>query len=337
MKEKRLYRSAIIGCGRIGANCGPVGSGSSMIASHAEAYTSCSDTELVAVCDPDEKRLQRSKHKWSVSKGYQCVQEMLENESLDLISICTPSETHIPILNEIIKNKSIKGVLLEKPVGINIEEIQETLELVKASPICIQVNHIRRFPPVYRQIAQELHQGKIGKLQHVSALYTKGIINNGSHIFDLLRLFFGEPTQVSLLSPSHDGQSDPTLNGRVEFAQGLETFLFGLNKKAYTIFEIDIIGTKERLLLSDQGHTLKRFSLEQGTLQKHGFQQLQLVPQIKKTDLSNAIKYALENLIESIELKCSPLCTMQDGYAAMALSLRLVHQLKKTLKKNNSL
>jgi predicted dehydrogenase len=324
-----LYRSALIGCGRIGANCGAKGTGSSMIKSHAEVYKNCELTELVAVCDSDAERVDQCKSKWGVSKGYKQVNELLENESLDLISICTSSETHIPILNEILKKNSVKGILLEKPAGVNLQEIQKTIEIAKSSSISVQVNHIRRFPPVYRQIAQDLRQGKLGNIQHVSAFYTKGIINNGTHLFDLLRLFFGEPTQISLLSPRHDGEADPTLSGRVKFAKGLEAYLFGLNKKAYTIFEIDIIGTKERLLLSDQGHTLKRFSLEQGSLQKHGFQQLQLIPQIKNTDLSNSIKYALENLIESIELKCSPLCTMQDGYASMALSLKLVNQFKK--------
>ena len=329
MGENRFYRSAIIGCGRIGADCGPDGSGSSLIASHAEAYNRSSNTELVAICDSDEKRLHQCKQKWSISKGYRFVQEMLENESIDLISICTSSKTHIPILNQIIKNKTIKGVLLEKPAGISLEEIQKTLALLNESPICIQVNHIRRFPPVYQEIAQEIHQGKIGKIQHVSALYTKGIINNGSHLFDLLRLFFGEPTNISLLSSKNDGKADPTLNGRVEFTQGFEAYLFGLDKTAYTIFEIDIIGTKERLILCDQGHTLKRFPLEQGTLQKHGFQQLNPIPQIFNTELSNAIKYAIDDLIKSIELNSAPLCTLLDGYSAIELSLKLVHQLKK--------
>ena len=63
----------------------------------------------------------------------------------------------------IIKNKTVKGVLLEKPAGISLKEIQKTLELLNESPICIQVNHIRRFPSVYQEIAQEIHQGKIGK------------------------------------------------------------------------------------------------------------------------------------------------------------------------------
>ena len=139
-------------------------------------------------------------------------------------------------------------------------------------------------------------------------------------------MFFGEPSQISLLSAIHDEQIDPTVHGKVKFFQGFEAFVFGLSKESFTIFEIDIVGTKGRLILGDQGHNLMRFSIEQGAMQKYGFQKLQPIPQIQNTDLTYAIKYAIENLIESIELKCSPFCTLKDGYAALALSLELAYQ-----------
>lgn len=77
----RKIRTAIVGCGRISKN--HFGS----IATHAD------NIELVAVCDIDQQVLAASATEHGV-KGYQHLKDMLQQEQLDLVVLCTPSGLH---------------------------------------------------------------------------------------------------------------------------------------------------------------------------------------------------------------------------------------------------
>lgn len=49
--------------------------------------------ELVSVCDSDREVLRRHEQKYSVT-GYGSIEEMLTNEKLDLVALCSPSGLH---------------------------------------------------------------------------------------------------------------------------------------------------------------------------------------------------------------------------------------------------
>ena len=76
MIEPRVFRAAIIGCGRIGADAGEPGSGSSRIASHAASYVASPRTELVALCDVDAQRLARAGERWGDAGPVVYMEEM---------------------------------------------------------------------------------------------------------------------------------------------------------------------------------------------------------------------------------------------------------------------
>lgn len=78
---ERKIRIGVVGCGRISKN--HFGS----IETHAE------DMELAAVCDIDREILSTHSEKYGV-KGYVRLDEMLREENLDLIALCTPSGLH---------------------------------------------------------------------------------------------------------------------------------------------------------------------------------------------------------------------------------------------------
>ena len=324
--EQGFFRAAIIGCGRIGADCAPIGSGSSRIASHAAAYSACERTNLVAVCDSDPEHLQRCGERWEVQRLFCDPRELFATEQIDLVSICTPPETHVELMAEVLRCDSVAGVLLEKPLALNLKDADAAIELVDHSKAKVSVNYIRRFPPLYRQVKADLEQGKLGPIQHVNIFYTKGILNNGSHAFDLLRFLFEEPSRVALLSPAGEMVSaDPTLSVKVEFQAGFEAWLCALDGEAYNLFEVDILGSRGRMLLRDQGHILDQFSLED-TRERHGFQQLEPVPHSRPTDLAHAVQYAVTDLIDSIENSNPPACTLQDARAALDLSLKVFRE-----------
>src|ERR1039457_2550551 len=98
----RKIRTAIVGCGRISKN--HFGS----IATHADSI------ELVAVCDIDQHVLAATTKEHGV-KGYQHLEDMLQQEQLDLVVLCTPSGLHSMQAQMAAKNKV--NVMTEKPMA----------------------------------------------------------------------------------------------------------------------------------------------------------------------------------------------------------------------------
>lgn len=326
MSNGRLYRVGIVGCGRIGADGGPTGSGSSRIASHAAAYTAFDRTELVAVCDADEHRAALAGARWNVDGRYTELGRMLDEEHLDFLSICTPPESHLEMLGIALAH-GVRGVLLEKPLAADLASAESILSSVESGTMTVAVNYARRYPEVYRRAIADVRRGCIGRVQHVAVLYTKGILNNGSHALDLLRAFFGDPAWAEAVPGSGSGEADPTLTARIGFPDGFEAWLGGMDANAYNLFDVDIIGTEGRIVFTDLGHVMHRYATVD-TRSEHGFRQLQAAPDVSPTGLITAVGDAVENLVRCTETGVDPACTPRDAYEAMAWSLRLADQVR---------
>jgi len=98
----RKIRIAIVGCGRISKNH------FASIETHAESL------ELVALCDSDRHILQEHQDRYNVP-GYQRLEEMLKNEKIDLIVLCSPSGLHSN--QTIITAQYGVNVMTEKPMA----------------------------------------------------------------------------------------------------------------------------------------------------------------------------------------------------------------------------
>lgn len=313
-----IYRAGIIGCGRIGADGGDPARGSSRIASHAEAYSSCARTRLVAACDSDPERLRRAAARWGVERLYRDAREMLRQEPLDLVSVCTPADTHARILSEVLERRPL-GVLLEKPVAATLEEATRLLERASAAGVPVSVNYTRRFCPAYRRAVEDVRAGRLGTIQHIHGAYTNGIYANGSHLLDLLRWLFGEPGDLVPMGQAAEA-ADPTVDVKLTWADRKTAWVRGLEHNAFAAFELEVTGTQGRMRLADLGHQIEWMAVQE-TLPAHGFRQL-APPVSEATDLRSAVRYAVEDLIEAVQRGRAPACTLADGMEALALAGR---------------
>jgi UDP-N-acetyl-2-amino-2-deoxyglucuronate dehydrogenase len=112
--ENRKIRIAIVGCGRIAKN--HFGS--------IDHYPE--DFELVAVCDVDEVASQPYQEKYGIP-SYKRLEEMLKQEQLDMVSLCTPSGFHADQAALAAKYKV--NVITEKPMATRWKD---GLRMVKA-------------------------------------------------------------------------------------------------------------------------------------------------------------------------------------------------------------
>jgi predicted dehydrogenase len=317
MRALSKLRCAVIGCGRVGCGFDDLPN-NQLIRTHAKAYFSNVRTDLVALCDIDTKVLHKYGKKYSVKKVYNNYKQMFEMENLDCVSICTLADTHIELVNYAIKN-NIKGIIIEKPISDSLSSTKKILDLCKKNNVKLIVNHQRRFFGFYQELSKSIKNKKFGQIQHVNMYYGGGIANTGSHIFDVLRLFFGEVE--SLISESTKNEShnihDPNLDVSIKFKNNIICNLIALDSKNYGIAEIEIFGTKNRIHLDLITNKIKYYKMSDKLQDYKRLVETKspIICSIPSTD----IRLTIKNLVDSVERKKKILCNGLDGYYSLEL------------------
>lgn len=314
------YRAALIGCGKIGSEFAddPLMSGD--IFTHAEAYVKCPDTELVAVCDPDPGKLERCGDRWEVRRRYQSLLEMLANEKLDIVSVCTPDPTHFEILKTLLTSPpAIKAILCEKPFVSSNAQAAEVLRLAEQRNIELAVVFLRRHAENMRRLKAFLDQGKLGTIQAINGWYTKGTLHNGSHWIDLVRFLCGEIDWVEATNELGEEGVDPTLDLRLGLAGGGVASLRACKAELFTVFEMDIMTTRGRIQLLDSGYSIV-VSEVQPSARYSGYSELKPVP-VEFGDRRNVMLHAVEDLVSSLNTGKSSASTARSAARTLRVSL----------------
>ena len=113
---EKKFRIGIIGCGGI-AN-----------SKHMPSLSKQPDVELVAFCDIVEERAQKALEQYGAegAKAYTDYKELLKDETIDIVHVCTPNREHSFITVDALE--AGKHVMCEKPMAINGEEAQKMLD-----------------------------------------------------------------------------------------------------------------------------------------------------------------------------------------------------------------
>ena len=315
---------AVIGCGRIG--CGFDDNHSNLIKTHAGSYFKNSQTNLVALCDIDKKKIEKYAKKYKISKTYTSTSELFKNEKLDCVSICTLVSTHLKIVEEA-ANSGVKGIFLEKPISDSINDAKKIIEICKRNKIKLQINHQRRFHPIYLKIKKVLDEKKIGEIQFINVYYGAGIANTGSHMFDLLRMLFGEIKYVKSQYSKNKSQNknDPNLDMTIEFFNSITCQINSLDYTNYAIFNMEIYGMKGVLkmdLIKNEGKLLKISN--KSNVYKILEKEIIIAAKIFETP----IQMGLRNIINSIKLDKKIQSNGNDGMKSLEIIIAAMKSAK---------
>jgi predicted dehydrogenase len=148
-KEERLLRIGVLGCGPI-----------SQIA-HFDACRKARNAELYAICDLADDLLDKMAAIHDPRVTYRNLDDMLADPQLEAVVIGTADQFHVPLCRKVIA--AGKPILVEKPLGVTIEECEELCEEVRAKQLVFQVGNNRRFDPGIA-FAKEFVEKELGGL-----------------------------------------------------------------------------------------------------------------------------------------------------------------------------
>ena len=143
-------RSAIIGTGGIAH-------------AHAGAIAGLAPRiEVVAVADVDRDRagafaLQHSPQ----ASVYASADELLAAETLDLVHVCTPPQTHVPLA--IAAMRAGVPVLVEKPTALSLAEADELAAVSAETGVPVLTVYQHRFGPAAQRLLRLFAEGALGR------------------------------------------------------------------------------------------------------------------------------------------------------------------------------
>lgn len=150
----KKMRAGVIGIGFIGA-------------AHIEALRRLGYVDVVALADPQGAK--EKAEELFVPKGYEDYKEMIDNENLDAVHICTPNFLH----HEMAMYAMSHGVavMVEKPFTVTLKEAQELDAFAKEKMIVAGVNHTLRMFPQVMEMKALMENGEVGDIFAVHGCY----------------------------------------------------------------------------------------------------------------------------------------------------------------------
>lgn len=150
----KQLKAGVVGVGFIGAV-------------HIEQLRRLGNVEVVALAD--EAGAQEKADALYVPHAYTNYKDMIDNEQLDCVHICTPNSTHYEIAMYAMERGV--NVVCEKPMTCTVEEAEKLRAYAKEKGLVNAMNFNCRFYPMAYQMRQMVRSGEVGDIYTVHGGY----------------------------------------------------------------------------------------------------------------------------------------------------------------------
>lgn len=119
------------------------------------------EVELLAICSLDTPNVESLARQFSVPKVTADYDTLLANPQIDAVLVASSTDTHVEISQA--AARAGKHVFCEKPISLDVEQIDETLAIVEKAGVKFQVGFNRRFDASFARIREAVTSGEIGE------------------------------------------------------------------------------------------------------------------------------------------------------------------------------
>jgi predicted dehydrogenase len=155
-KEERLLRVGVLGCGPVAQFA------------HFDACRKARNAELYAVCDVADDLLERMAAVHQPRVTCRDFDRLLADAQVEAVILATADQYHVPLALKALA--AGKHVLVEKPLGVTVEECEELRRRAAASGLVVQVGNNRRFDPGIA-FAHRFLRDEVGRRMGLKAWY----------------------------------------------------------------------------------------------------------------------------------------------------------------------
>ena len=314
----------LIGCGNIAGGFDTARPSNASPLTHAGAFTRHGAFVLSTCVEPDTHKRQVFASHWGIAESFESTDSLIDrNGHYDVISICSPTANHAADLEFALRMRP-SLVFCEKPLTPEMAETKIWVERFEQAGIPLAVNHTRRWATDVCQLAAELQAGKWGKVRSAVGHYNKGILNNGSHLLDLLSMLLG-PASLQWVGEAVNDywDNDPSIPAVLSTASGIVVHLNAAHAADYAIFELQIMTERGVICMEDGGH---QWRLRQATDSARfaGYKTLDEIT-IVEGSYDSAMTHAIDNIHKTITQSANLACNGRHALEAQQFCDMILH------------
>jgi predicted dehydrogenase len=190
---------------------GCIGAGFIMADCHLVAYRQAGFNPVaIAARRREQAAIVAARHQ--IPQVYEDHRDLLADPNVQVVDVAVPPDIQIDVIRHIIdhKNQHIRGILAQKPLGVNYAQAVEIVRMCRDAEITLAVNQNMRYDQSVRAAKSLLSQGVLGEpvlatidmraiphwmpWQERQGWVTLRIMS--IHHLDTLRFWFGDPVRV---------------------------------------------------------------------------------------------------------------------------------------------
>jgi predicted dehydrogenase len=321
---------AIVGCGLIGKKrlaALPAGS------------------KLVVACDTDLSRAKALVELAKTGRAVTDYKEAVADPQVDAVIVATINSTLAEI--SAVAIRAGKHVVVEKPAGISVKEIDELIALEKKHGVCVRVGFNHRFHPAFIKAREIFESGIMGELMFIRARYGHGgrigydkewradpklagggeLIDQGIHLIDLAGWFLGEFKRIGGHADTYFWDMPVDDNGFLDLktAKGQTAWLHVSCTEWKNLFSFEIYGRHTKLHIDGLGGS---YGVEK--LFHYQMKPEMGIPDTKVYEFPGPDESWRNEMIEfekDVQLKCKPDAGLAEVRAALYV-VEVIYQKK---------
>lgn len=162
-------KAALVGTGRIARQ-------------HLACLNTLEDVSLVAVCDLSAVSAEAAAERYDAGMWFTDYSAMLAETQPDVVHVTTPPQSHFRLAVEAIDSGS--HVIVEKPVGLDYEEVSALIERAETAGKALIENYNYVYNSPVQQLLALIERGDAGKVIHVDISLCEDIAGPGSPFVD---------------------------------------------------------------------------------------------------------------------------------------------------------
>ena len=328
-----MLNFSLMGAGRIGKI-------------HANIINSHPDCNLQYIFDVESKFSENLAKKYHAETS-NTAEEAIENNKVDAVLIASITSTHTDFITK--ASKAGKAVFCEKPIDLDINQVNICKDSIKDTNVPIQIGFNRRYDDSHNKLKKSYDNGEIGTLEMIVITsrdpqppgleYLKnsgGIFKDMTiHDFDLSRFILGDDPIVNISSIGSRFTGDD-----VKKADDYDTTMFILQSKKGVLIHInnsrravygydqrvEIFGSKGMIISNNQ----KATSVEKFTNVFTEAKDPILPFFIERYQKAYIDQFA--DFVETVKLNQKPKVSFEDGRNALIIANAAYESLKKNKK-----
>ena len=136
--------------------------------------------ELVAVSSRNIDKAKTFAYKYHADIFYDNYIDMLQDDRVDIIYICTPNILHKEHI--MLALKYHKHVICEKPMVLNLEDLDECFAYARKQNCFLMEAHKTVFTPLNIYLIEKINEGIIGEIKYIEAQYASNVLSSQKKI-----------------------------------------------------------------------------------------------------------------------------------------------------------